>query len=323
MNVEMRATYKIGIGSRKFCIGALFEILFSRELNIQAFVDLHELESKMAKRIPCRNQKQESFCKRFLSICETKSPWAVWSDFIQLIACTLSNGLGSSVPFYMERENLYLKVISNYNKEQSAIFPELFAQLVLALEENPEQDFLGDAFMALGLGSNWKGQFFTPYHISKAMAEMMLSGMEKNIEEMGWISINDPACGAGSMLIAARNCLNGKGFGSDCALFVAQDIDRTVALMCFIQLSLLGCAGYVIIADSLRHPPAGKGNSPLLLTPTPEQEVWITPALYSNTWTARIIYEHERLLLDTAAKDMKYPHEKEAANHGKGRGKNP
>ena len=29
------------------------------------------------------------------------------------------------------------------------------------MEQNPDQDMLGELFMALGLANEWKGQFFT------------------------------------------------------------------------------------------------------------------------------------------------------------------
>lgn len=82
------------------------------------------------------------------------------------------------------------------------------------------------------------------------------------------------------------------------ALYVAQDIDRTAALMCYLQLSLLGCAGYVVVGDSLLHPTVGPGGTPLLISPTPEQEVWLMPALYSEVWAARIQWERVKLALD-------------------------
>ena len=40
--------------------------------------------------------------------------------------------------------------------------------------KNPDQDMLGELFMALGLANEWKGQFFTPYDICRAMAAMNL-----------------------------------------------------------------------------------------------------------------------------------------------------
>src|SRR5699024_11833427 len=65
----------------------------------------------------------------------------------------------------------------------------------------------------------------------------------------------DPACGAGALLVAfANECLRQKVNYQTSVLFVAQDIDFTVGLMCYIQLSLLGCAGYVVIGDTLVRP---------------------------------------------------------------------
>ena len=48
-------------------------------------------------------------------------------------------------------------------------------------------------------------------------------------------------------------------------VFVAQDIDLTVALTCYVQLTLLGCAGYVIVGNSL------------MPTPPPRESVWQLP----------------------------------------------
>lgn len=83
-------------------------------------------------------------------------------------------------------------------------------------------------------------------------------------------------------------CRAGQDWSSQ-ALFVAQDIDRTAALMCYLQLSLLGCAGYVVIAGSLRYPVTGSQLRP---TPAPEQDIWYTPTLYlSPVWGYRMLWE--------------------------------
>ena len=104
------------------------------------------------------------------------------------------------------------------------------------------------------------------------------------------MSINDCACGAGALLIAARNVMMRAGQDwSSGAMFVAQDIDRPAGLMCYLQLSLLGCAGYVVIADSLRYPIIGSLIRP---TPVPEQDIWYTPTLYlSPVWGYRMLWE--------------------------------
>ena len=69
--------------------------------------------------------------------------WDIWRDFIIMFACSLSNPVDKL--HYDEREARYMKIIKKYNKQEQAIFPELAAQTVLALEENQEQDFLGSA----------------------------------------------------------------------------------------------------------------------------------------------------------------------------------
>lgn len=72
------------------------------------------------------------------------------------------------------------------------------------------------------------------------------------------MSINDPACGYGVMFIAARNFCIENGKNPHTNLFcVAQDIDFCAAMGCYIQMSLLGIAGYVRVGDSLSNPPTG------------------------------------------------------------------
>ena len=114
-----------------------------------------------------------------------------------MFACSLSNPVDKS--HYEEREARYMKIIKKYNKQEQAIFPELAAQTVLALEENQEQDFLGSIFMELNLGNESGGQFFTPYHVCELMAEIALGdNVAQQVNEQGYITICDSCCGAGS-----------------------------------------------------------------------------------------------------------------------------
>lgn len=163
---------------------------------------------------------------------------------------------------------------------------DTISYVVLALEENPNQDFLGSLYMELNLGNHWKGQFFTPISICDMMARITLNEIIDTIEEKGWAAINDPACGAGATLISAVNVMNEKGIDyQNRALFVAQDIDRITGLMCFIQLSLLRCAGYVVIADTLCNPIVGK--SALFIEEKQGQEIWYLPMFLSDIWEGR------------------------------------
>jgi len=249
------------------------------------------------KTVHFRKKSQAEFARRFTDLCSTKSSWEVWADFITMSALAISNTFDQQGKIHDEREREYLSIINRYPKKAQQIFPELLGKLVEALEEDPAQDFLGEMFMALELGSHWKGQFFTPYSISQVMAELTLDDRKRQIQERGWTRINDPCCGAGALLIAARNSMVRRGLGPRQVLYVAQDIDRTAALMCYLQLSLLGCAGYVVVGDTLMQPFVSPLGSPLLIAPTDGQEVWLMPALYDEVWVYRIQFEKLKLLM--------------------------
>lgn len=245
----------------------------------------------MSKNYNFRRKSQSEFANLLLSGCRTQEPWQMWSDFITMTACAISNGFEQDKSRRNQREELYLHTIQKYSKTERQIFPQLIASLANALEREPEQDFLGEVFMGLSLFNHWKGQFFTPMDICRAMIKIEMCDLESQIREENWISLIDPACGAGALLIAFRNELIIKGFGPETALFVGQDIDWTAALMSYIQLSLLGCPGYIVIGDTLSSPLAGKSASPLLIEVTPEQDIWVMPALYMTPWPERILFE--------------------------------
>lgn len=229
---------------------------------------------------------QNKFQKIFEKLCQTHSAWQTWSDFVEISAISISNACEIRESVRQEREERYLNTISRYDDTDRNFFPELFAILVEALEKNPEQDFLGEMFMALELGSHWKGQFFTPYNLCKAMAMLTVPSVPEKLKEKEWVGLNDPACGAGATLIGARNALKDMDIGPSQAFFVGQDLDRTAGMMCYIQLSLLGCAGYVVIADTLCNPVAGPMLWPNL---TEHQEAWFMPLNFMEpAWVLRL-----------------------------------
>ncbi|MEK5162046.1 N-6 DNA methylase [Paenibacillus sp. FSL R5-0527] len=217
---------------------------------------------------------QKRFVDTFQRLSYKQQSWQVWSDFILMAACAISNRFDRAR--YDEREQQYLERIARYDEKEQKIFQELLSTVVEALDADPEQDFLGNLFMQLELGSHWKGQFFTPYSLCRAMGEMQAGDIKTLVECKGYISVNDPACGAGALLIAFANAARSKGVNyQNHVLFVAQDIDQTAALMCYIQLSLLGCAGYVVIGDTLSQPATDNLDG---------RDVWYTPLYFSDVW---------------------------------------
>lgn len=63
-------------------------------------------------------------------------------------------------------------------------------------------------------------------------------------------------------------------------LFVAQDIDLTAGLMCYIQLSLLGCPGYVVIGNTLTEPSVSLDKRGLI--PQDKGNVWYMPFYFQD-----------------------------------------
>lgn len=168
------------------------------------------------------------------------------------------------------------------------MFPELVEDVVNAFDADREQDFLGSAYMELELGNHWIGQFFTPYDICRCMAAITTGDAVEQINRDGFVTLNDCACGAGATLIAAVNQIEKQLFKAKSplrwqnhVLVTAQDLDFTTGMMCYIQLSLLGCAGYVKIGNTLTDP-MHDGDDPTAY--------WYTPGYFSSVWQLRRIF---------------------------------
>lgn len=224
------------------------------------------------------------FAKRIMSLSDRHNLWVVWSDFITMFACALSNRFDRA--HFEAREDTYNKIISKYDEKERMVFPELVADVVLALEENPEQDFLGSAYMELELGNDHAGQFFTPYDVCRMMSSVSGQSIASRVLEQGYVTINDCACGAGATLIAACHeagkqlTLFGRNWQNH-VLVAAQDIDFIVGMMCYIQLSLIGAAGYVKIGDSITDPMCSGDST---------DNYWYTPMYFSDVWQYRRIW---------------------------------
>lgn len=240
---------------------------------------------------------EKEFLDIFSSLCYSRNAWQVWTDLISVMACSLSNATDRTPKRYEQREKEYKQCIERLGSVE--VPAKLMAIVVMALDKNPEQDFLGKIFMNLNLGNHWKGQFFTPYSVCKLMAEITIgTEEEEKLKQRGYIAISDPACGAGATLIAAANVFRARKINYQTqVLFVAQDIDRIAGLMCYIQLSLLGCPGYIVIANTLTNPTAGTTLQPI---EKEGQEFWYTPFFSTQVWQFRRAMEAMELLIGTA-----------------------
>ena len=206
--------------------------------------------------------------------------WELWQDSMTMFALAISQTVDRR--FYEKREQMYLDISHKYTPDEMQVFPQIFGEIVMQLEENREQDLLGDLYMSLDLGSHWHGQFFTPYNVCAMMAQMQFQD-EITLEEIKPVSVCDCACGGGALLIAAGNEFLKKtkksgANGQDYICLYAQDLSQVSAMMCYIQLSLLGFAGKVKLGDSLLHPLTDQDDG---------ADIWYTPVWFSPIWEAR------------------------------------
>ena len=240
-----------------------------------------------------KNQHQKDIIKLFDGLQGSHNMWQLWSDFVVMMACSISNAVDHS--HREEREKTYLSIASGYTEKELGAFRQIYDLLVDAFEENADQDLLGELYMALGLGNDKNGQFFTPYCVCRCMAEMNWGDAPDKIREKGWISVNDPAVGAGALLIAfANTCRRHNVNYQQSVLFVAQEIDFTTACMCYIQLSLLGCPGYVYVGNTITDPCTSIDGRALI--PAKPGNCWFMPMYFHNTWGIRRMAEKMRLM---------------------------
>lgn len=251
-----------------------------------------------------RENEKKLFVKLVDSLCGRHSRWEVWKDMVVMFATSISNAVDTR--HKEAREALFHDCAKHYNEQEMDTFAELFGQLVNAMEQGGHRDFLGDLFMSLGLGNDAGGQFFTPYNICKMMAKIGAPNMAEKVAQHGWVSLNDPACGAGATLIAAADIMYNEQHVNyqTSALFTAQDIDFTTALMCYIQLSLYGCPGYVHVGNTLTEPMTG----PLLFGDGGEN-TWYTPMYFSGIWEGR----RKVAIMDGIIRGWERPNRREAA----------
>lgn len=241
------------------------------------------------KNIRGSTEWEKKFIDNFNRLCNRHHSWQVWQDFVNMSACAIANAVDRRQDVWKLREDSYMATVKRYSKEELNLITELLSITTLALEENPAQDFLGKMYMQFNLENKWHGQFFTPWHVAELMAKMLVSDETKEkIASQDYISVNDPCCGAGCMLIAFANvCKEDLDINyQQSVLFVAQDIDSVVAKMCYIQISLLGCPGFVVIGNSLSEPVCGSTIEPSYKRP---EDIWYTPLYFTDVWTLRRI----------------------------------
>ena len=114
----------------------------------------------------------------------------------------------------MQRETLekqYMQAVARYrNKDEVRKMPELLA-IASTVIGTGGLDFMGQVAGELGALDAGLGQFFTPYEVSRLMAEMNLGDATAAVAAKGFLTLCEPAAGAGGMMLAAADTLDRQG----------------------------------------------------------------------------------------------------------------
>lgn len=200
--------------------------------------------------------------------------YKLFSDCMEAMAIACSN----AVDWRQRdaREARYLEIVRAYDRETAEIFPKILGEVTMAMEAAPG-DILGAVFGQLELHNTARGQFFTPYEVCRLMAGIQIGDgarMREIIEREGYVTAQEPACGAGAMVIALAQEMQAAGVNYQQHLHVtAIDVDSRAAHMAYVQFTLLHIPAVVIVGNSIT---------------LEEREHWYTPAHVLGGWNMRL-----------------------------------
>ncbi|CAG2159739.1 N-6 DNA methylase [Cupriavidus numazuensis] len=205
----------------------------------------------------------------------------VFSDFVEMSALAISNAVDRHN--FDDREKRYLEIARKYERDDLQRFAQMLGALTMTFEDRVQQlvphgdglaDILGQTYMMLELGNSRAGQFFTPYCISRMMAAINVGDGNPYVERDGFVTVMEPACGAGGMVIAVADALHDAGRNYQQSMHATCiDIDPRCAHMTYLQLSILHIPAIVVHGNGLSGETWG---------------TWFTPAHILGGWGARL-----------------------------------
>ena len=182
----------------------------------------------------------------------------VFLDVIRLGACMVHQSSYRCL-FQLPKDKVYEEVEEvrkEYVKKFSDADLEVINDILNYIEDHlmtHHTDILGEYYMSIGANKD-VGQFFTPFPVSYLMAQITFgSEHQETLEKQGYLSLQEPACGAGGMVLAFAKVMKDHGCEPSSQLYVdATDIESNAFYMCYLQLSLAGISGVVRHGDTLR-----------------------------------------------------------------------
>ena len=165
------------------------------------------------------------------------SRYDVYRDWVELMLAALQRD-----------DETYLDVLDDYDRgkdrdrdERNAdLFSTAFGELMSAMEAS-NRDVLGVTYEAFGMQNEAFGQHFTPHNVCASLAELQATSGDPEPP----ITIADPACGSGRLLIHAARRHDAR------TICFGQDKDLLCAQMAALNCCFFNMDAVVMYGDSL------------------------------------------------------------------------
>ncbi|RWR30445.1 hypothetical protein D2T29_12290 [Sinirhodobacter populi] len=193
------------------------------------------------------------FIRDLSAIDRSRRPVQVFHDFCRVAYCMIGRSAPAYEGTYERLSSMFDEVMSQYARrdDAEAAMGRLQARCMTAMYLGG-RDFLGEVAAEIGALSANIGQFFTPFELSLLNADLLIGDAGAEIESKGYITVHEPAAGAGSMIVAVADSLSSRGIDPARTLWVdAVELNATAFHMAYIQMSMRHIPGRITHGDSL------------------------------------------------------------------------
>lgn len=193
-------------------------------------------------------ERQKEFLTELRQASNSYGEADIFRDACRIFAITLHQQTVIDKDEYRQYEQEYMSYAEKYGKSGMEHIANCMGIVVKALEERRE-DFLGHILEVLNSTNKAFAQFFTPESVSRVMSAITM-GTDKPTPGK-FVRMNDPACGAGVLLIEGTETFLQNGGRQGDLIIYAEDLDYNAFNIAYTQFSLLGYAARVTRMDSL------------------------------------------------------------------------
>lgn len=206
--------------------------------------------AKKKKSDPSPNGRRRDFIAEFDKIQRHRHRVEVFSDFLEMAFCAVAKRTTTDKERQDALEARYMQTVGKYNRDEANAIARMFGVMQLALMDGGE--FLGGIVSELELHNKGMAQYFSPWHLCQMMAKMIIGDLSQQIADRGFVTVCEPASGAGAMVLAVADEFDEQGFPPGHHMYCeAQDLSDTAYKMTYLQLACRGVPALVRHGNSL------------------------------------------------------------------------